>query len=151
MNGSIPVLLVERKSAVHSVLWRWCTLWRTVWHWWDNTAPRCISKADGKRCLSTECSCSTNLVQRSGENDDTWWYRTLTFFMTMQGVTPLLLSWTSCAAGNGRSGTSSVPTRTCPCCKAVNTEHKQTWMCWWCTTPSKHLVKYNKYGRRLYW
>ena len=37
----------------------------------------------------------------SAENDDTWWYRTLSFFMTMQGVTPLL-SRTSCAAGNGR-------------------------------------------------
>ena len=37
----------------------------------------------------------------SGENDDTWWYRTPSFLMTMQGVTPLL-SRTSCAAGNGR-------------------------------------------------
>ena len=36
----------------------------------------------------------------SGENDDSWWYRTASFFMTMQGVT--LLSRNSCAAGNGR-------------------------------------------------
>ena len=30
------------------------------------------------------------------------WYRSPLFFMTVQGVTPLLLSWISCAAGNGR-------------------------------------------------
>ena len=46
-------------------------------------------------------SCSTTFVQYSGENDDTWWYRTPSFSITMQGVTPLL-SRTSCAAGNGR-------------------------------------------------
>ena len=33
---------------------------------------------------------------------NTGWYRTASFFMTMQGVTPLLLSRTSCAASNGR-------------------------------------------------
>ena len=38
---------------------------------------------------------------RSEENDDSWWYRTTSIFMTVQGVTPLL-SRTSCAAGNGR-------------------------------------------------
>ena len=38
----------------------------------------------------------------SWENDDTWCYRTPSFFMTMQGVTPLLLSQTSYAARNGR-------------------------------------------------
>ena len=27
MNGSIPVLLVQRKCALHNVLWRWCSLW----------------------------------------------------------------------------------------------------------------------------
>ena len=43
----------------------------------------------------------TTFVQHSGENDATWWYRTTSFFMTMQGVTPLL-SRTSCASGNGR-------------------------------------------------
>ena len=35
-------------------------------------------------------------------NDNIWLYRTPSFFMTMQGVTPLLLSQISCAAGNGR-------------------------------------------------
>ena len=35
-----------------------------------------------------------------GQNN-AWWHRTTSFFMTMQGVTSLL-SWTSCAAGNGR-------------------------------------------------
>ena len=73
-----------------------------VWHWWGNTAPRSTSKADGTGMLpATARSCST-FVQRSEENDDTWWYRTQSFFMTMQGVTPLLLSWASCAADNGR-------------------------------------------------
>ena len=74
-----------------------------MWHWWcGNTASCCTSKVDGKRCLLTARSCSTNFVQRSGENDDTWWYRTPSFIMTMQGFIPLLLSWTSCAGGNER-------------------------------------------------
>ena len=41
-----------------------------------------------------------HLCPWSGENDDTWWYRIPSFFMTMQGVTPLLLSRTSCAIDN---------------------------------------------------
>ena len=28
-----------------------CDVHCGVWHWCDNTAPRCTSKADGKRCL----------------------------------------------------------------------------------------------------
>ena len=71
----------------------------SVRHWWDNTALRCTSKADGKRCPLLH---STIFFQRSGENDDIWWYRTSSFLMTMQAGTPLLLSRTSCAAGNGR-------------------------------------------------
>ena len=44
--------------------------------------------------------CSTTFVHRSGEN--TWWYGTPSFFMTMKGVTPLLLlSRNSYAAGKG--------------------------------------------------
>ena len=38
----------------------------------------------------------------SGENDYTQRYRISSFFITIHGVTPLLLSRTSCAAGNGR-------------------------------------------------
>ena len=38
----------------------------------------------------------------SGTVWSTLWYRTPSFFMAMQEVTPLLLSWTSCAVGNGR-------------------------------------------------
>ena len=30
---------------------------------------------------------------------------------------------------------------TYPSYRAVNTEHQQGWTRWWCTTPSKHLVK----------
>ena len=29
---------------------------------------------------------------------------------------------------------------TYPCSRAVNTEHQQRWMLWWCTTPSKYLT-----------
>ena len=53
------------------------------------------SKSEGKLC-------SITFVQSSGENDVTLWYRTPSFFMAMQGNTLLLLSRTSCAAGNGR-------------------------------------------------
>ena len=67
-----------------------------VWHWWCNTAPRCTSKADGKRCPLQHVPAAPTFVQRLGENDDTWWNRTSSFFTTM------LLSWTSCAPGNGR-------------------------------------------------
>ena len=62
-------------------------------HWWVILHHAVPPKADVKR--------SATFVQLSGENDDIWWYRTPTFSMTMQGVTPLLPR-TSCAAGNGR-------------------------------------------------
>ena len=48
MNGSFPVLPTKEilsytisEGDVHC----------GVCHWWDNTAPRCSSKADGKHCL----------------------------------------------------------------------------------------------------
>ena len=91
---------------------------------------------------------------------------TPSFFMTMQGITLLLLSRSSCAAGIGDSVTSTVLTRaimisspnwnnhcegplqhkrwTYPCSRAVNTEHQQKWTPWWCATPSKHLEKGDK-------
>ena len=64
--------------------------------------------------FGTVRSFSTTFVQRSGENNDTWWYRTPSFFMKMQGVTPLLSSRTSCAAGNGRFWNIHLTTR-CEC------------------------------------
>ena len=111
----------------------------------------------------------------SGEHDDTWWCRTPSFFMTMQGVTPLLLSWISCAAGNGRfwnihrtrpiwsmrlrslhqseRTTARDPVQykrwTYPCYKAVNREHQQRWTRWWCTRHSKHLAGGDKWGTIL--
>ena len=111
-------------------------------------------------------SCCTTFVQRSGENGETWWHRTSSFFMTMRGVTPLLLSQTSCAVGSGRFWNihrshsiwvhaimissskwknhceSQVQHKswTYPWYRAVSTEHKQRW----CTTPSKHLAKGDK-------
>ena len=71
-------------------------------HCWGNAAPSYISKCRWYTMPTTARSCSTTFVQRSGENDHTWWYRTPSFFMTMQGVTALLLSRTSCSTGNGR-------------------------------------------------
>ena len=53
------------------------------------------------RLPTTARSCSTTFVQHPWGNYSTWWYRTPSFFMTMQRVTPLLLSRTSSAAGNG--------------------------------------------------
>ena len=72
-----------------------------VWHRWDNTAPHCISKADGKCCLLLHVP-AAHPRPALRRKVDTWWYRTPSFSMIMQGVTPLLLSQTSCAAGNGR-------------------------------------------------
>ena len=60
--------------------------------------------APPRQTVNTVYFCSflqTTFVQRSGKNDDTWWYGISSFFMTMQGVTPLLLSRISCAIGNG--------------------------------------------------
>ena len=88
---------------------------------------------------------------------DTCWYWAPSFFMTMQGVTPLLLSWISCVDGSGRFWNNhrthpmspcdyylfanvKVPLRgdpiqhkrlTYPYCSAVNTEHQQRWTRWW--------------------
>ena len=105
-----------------------------------------------------DCNCMD-----SGENDDTWWYRTPSFFLTMQGVRPLLLLWTSYTAGNGgfwnihhthpiwdHAITISSPkwktaardpvqhkSWTYPCFRERSTR-------WWCTTPSKHLEEGHK-------
>ena len=35
---------------------------------------------------------------------------------------------------------------TYPCYRAVNTEHQQRWVHWWCTTHSKHLAEGYKEG-----
>ena len=86
----------------------------------------------------------------SRENDNTWWYRTPSLFITVQRVTPLL-SRTSWQLAIGDSGTSTVLTRyesmrlwslrqsertiardsvqdkrwTYPCHRAVNMEHNK--------------------------
>ena len=73
-----------------------------VWHWWSNTAPRCISNADGKRCLllhvpaappSFSAQEKTTTLGGRKPHHSSW---------QIQGVAPLLLSRTSCIAGNGR-------------------------------------------------
>ena len=75
-----------------------CGGWR-----WGDAAPRCISKVEGKRCLLLQfLQQHFHAALKSRLNDDAWWYRTPSFYMTIQGVTPLQLSRTSCAADLGR-------------------------------------------------
>ena len=118
-------------------------------------------KIEVARCRNTQ-KCFRGLREACG---DIWWYRHPTSFMAMQGVTLLLLSETSGAAGNGRFwnihrnhpiwihaitifspkwkyhiGDPEQHKRwTYPCYRAVSTEHQQRWTRWWCTTPSKHI------------
>ena len=74
----------------------------SIWLWWGNIAPRYIFKADDKPCsYCTSLQPHIRPALRRKKND-TWWYRTPSFFTTMQGASPLLLSRTSCAAGNGK-------------------------------------------------
>ena len=86
----------SRESAPNTM---WCSLWRMTLM--GNTTPSCLPMQT-VNATYTSRSCINTFVQCSGENDDTWWYRTPSFFVTMQGATALLLSRTSCAAGNGR-------------------------------------------------
>ena len=69
-----------------------------IWHWWDNTAPCCTSKTDGKRCLLLHVP--TALHSSIDQEKTTTIGDTVLppFFMKMQGVTALLLSLTSCTA-----------------------------------------------------
>ena len=60
-----------------------------VWHWWSITAPRFTTKADGKCSLLLHVPAAPASSSAQEETTDTWWYRSLSFFMTMQGVTPL--------------------------------------------------------------
>ena len=107
----------------------------------------------------------------SGVKDDTCLCRTSSFFMTMQGVTPLLLTRTSCAAplAMGDSGTSTIITRyesmrLWSLRQSERTSAKETFCTrnelvraigrsirninkdgrWFCTTPSKYLVNGDK-------
>ena len=54
-------------------------------------------KIEATRCRSMQ-ECFQGVREVCG---DTWWYGTQSFFMTIQGIIPLLLSRTSCAAENG--------------------------------------------------
>ena len=79
-------------------------------HWWGNTAPQCSYKADGKRCLLL------HVLQHHLRPAFTrkWWHLVVqnpSFFITMQEVTPLLLSWSSCTTGNGRFWNSTILSR----------------------------------------
>ena len=88
----------------------------------------------------------------SGENDDTWWYRTPSFFITMQTVTPLQweilkhapyspdMSPCEIYLRQSERTTAKGPIQhnrwTYQCYREVNTD-KQRWTPWWCMTPSK--------------
>ena len=142
-----------------------------IWHWWSNTAPRCTSKIDSKFCLLLHGPAAPPLSSAQEKTNNTWWCRTLSFFMTMQGVAPLLLSRTFCAADNGRFWNvhrthpiwvhaitfSSLKRKNLwrdpvqhkrwyPCYRV---EHQQKWMHWWCTMPS--LAKMINKGEGLCW
>ena len=134
-----------------------CDVHCGLWNWRGNTAPLCTSKVD---------------VKRSEENNDTWWYRTPSFFMTMQGVTALLLSRTSCATGNGifwnihlthpiwvhaltisslkwenhYEGPGTTQDITYQSYKAVNMERQQRWTRWGVQLPNNWQKVINKEG-----
>ena len=89
----------------------------------------------------------------NGENENTWWYRTPSFFMAMQEVTPLMLSRTFWGAASGRfwkflrsrpiwvhaitisspkwknhcEGPGTTQDMNLSWYRAVNTEHEQRW------------------------
>ena len=137
------------------------------WHWWGNIEPRCTSKTDGKCCLLLHGLAAPPLSSAPRENSNTWWYRTPSFCMTMkeshrycchEPLTPLAMgdSETSTVLAqyefhaitisspkwkNHCKGPVQHKRWTYACYRAVNMEHQQTWMCWWCTAPSKHLAK----------
>ena len=74
----------------------WCSIFTTLKHGQVElsccTGPRAMVLSLWRR--------DRNRID-SEEYGDTWWYRTPSFFMTMQTVTPLM-SRTSCTAGSGR-------------------------------------------------
>ena len=90
----------SKESASYTMWWEG-DVHSGIWHWWGNTAPRCTSR----QTVNAAYYCTFlqhHLRPALRRKDDIWWYRTPSFVMTIQRVTPLLLSWTSCATGNGR-------------------------------------------------
>ena len=108
--------------------------------------------------------------------DKTWWYRTPSFFMTIQGDGAAVTYLLRCVSSNGRfwnihrthpiwvyAVTISSPKWknrardplkqkiwTYPCYMVVTMELQRKWAHWWCTTPSIHLAKGDTLGWRLY-
>ena len=151
INGSIPVLLVQRKCNLHKCCQGDVNL--GAWHSWGNTLSRCTSKADGKRCLLLHVPPATPL-SRAQENTT-----------TLGGTEHHHSSWQCkephrcCCHGSlaplamGVSGTFTILTRyesmrlpslrqsertsasdpvqhkrwTYPCYRVVSTEHQQRW------------------------
>ena len=123
----------------------------------DRPIARISSSLCCTESLAVVLSLWRRVRNRMDSGDSTLWYRTPSFFMAMQGVTPLL---SRIAAGNGRfwnihrthpiwvhAITISSPKwkitavdpvqhkkLTYPCYWVVNTEYQQRWTGWWCTT-----------------
>ena len=80
-----------------------------VWHWL-NKLHHAVPPRHMVNAATAASSYSTTYVQRLGENV-TWRYRTPSFFMTMKGITPLLLSLFLASLAMGDCETSTVLTR----------------------------------------
>ena len=141
-----------------------------VWYWWGIIASRCTAKADGKRCLlmhvpaappSSSAQEKTTSLRDTEPHHSIGNARSHTHLLT---VTDLLPRWqweilehlpyspdVSMRLRSLRQSertTARDPVQhkrwTYPCYMAVNTEHQQRWTRWWCTTPSKPLLKGDK-------
>ena len=88
-NGSTTVILFQRKCAVYNVLWRGCSLLR----WWENTAPRCTSKANGKRCLLLHVPAAPLSSSAQEKTTILGGTEPPSFFMTVYVVTDFLDRW----------------------------------------------------------
>ena len=134
-----------------------------VWHWWFNTAPRCISKADDKRCLLLQPRLSR--VQEKTSHlvvQNTIILHDCARSHTAAAVTVLLRRWkweilehppyspdmNPCdydLFAKVKEPLRRDPVQhkrwTYPCYSAVNTEHQQRWTRWWFMMPSRYLAK----------
>ena len=98
MKGSIPVLLVCRKCSLTQ-----CVVMFIVTYDIDGVI---VHHTVPPRLMVNSAYYCTFLQHCPGENKDTWWQRTPSFFMTIQGITLLLLSWTLVLLAIKDSGTS---------------------------------------------
>ena len=149
-----------------------------VWHWWGNTAPRCTSKADGKRCLLLHVPAappSSSAQEKTTTPGDTephhsswkckkshrsaltdlsrrWEWESLEHPPYSLDMSPVDYYLFVKVKEPLRGPWCNTKRLIYPCYRTVNTEHQQRWMRWWSTTPTEHLAKkVINYGRRLRW